>query len=748
MDRIRAHRSLRLPADHRSPAAARAAVREVLLAGGWAELLDEALLLVSELSTNGVVHAGTSFDVDVLADSDGVTVSVSDQKVGLVGSAPSGRPGPFELTAPGPRGRAAAVPTDDPEAMLEAWDDGETLQERGRGLLLVDQLASSWGTSHHAAGKSVWFRLGPPGSGLDPGVPVARAGVARPSGWVGAAPAEGAAAGPLADKEGGVTPAACVWLVHVPDALRSRLSMPQLVSELLVRLCEVAGAAAGAVWLDRGDGAGERRLAWHENPDVAPSVARADDTRVPEAGEGTVVAALPVTRPLRGCVVLQAAAGGGAGRHWGELAALSAHRMAIGVDTDRVHRDDQRRRGWLAFLAEASELLANSLDVELTLALVPQIVVPRLGDWCAVHVVEGPAAELRLATVGASDETRVPDLQRLLGGGEGAAPGLAGRLADLVVEEETIALSGEVEGVAVPLSARGRVLGTLSVGRHPDRLHAADDIAVISDLARRASLAIDNALAHNERAQVAQDLQRALLPQALPVTPGLEFGAEYVPASTGAEVGGDFYDVVHIRRNRWLVSIGDVCGKGAAAAAVTGVVRDVVRALVGDNRSLPRTLRALNRTLLRQQTGDKHCTLAVALVSRREQPGPEGAMERVLDVRLCLAGHDRPVLLHADGTAEPVGEWGTAVGLCDEIEVNEVGVTLRPGDSLVFFTDGVTERRQGSQMFGSSRLRRELRPLAGHSAPAIAARVREAVLGYSAQPPRDDIAVLVLRNPD
>ena len=227
------------------------------------------------------------------------------------------------------------------------------------------------------------------------------------------------------------------------------------------------------------------------------------------------------------------------------------------------------------------------------------------------------------------------------------------------------------------------------------------------------------------------------------MVPGLEFGAEYVPASMGTDVGGDFYDVVQIRRNRWLVSIGDVCGKGAAAAAVTGVVRDVVRALVGDNRSLPRTLEALNRTLLGQQSAGKHCTLAAALVSRRDDEG-----ERVLDVRLCLAGHDRPVLLRADGRTEPVGAWGTAVGLFTEIEIEEVAVVLRPGDSMVFYTDGVTERRHGAEMFGSGRLARELRSLPGYSAPAIAERVRETVLAFSNQPPRDDIAVLVLRNPE
>jgi phosphoserine phosphatase RsbU/P len=298
--------------------------------------------------------------------------------------------------------------------------------------------------------------------------------------------------------------------------------------------------------------------------------------------------------------------------------------------------------------------------------------------------------------------------------------------------------------VAVRLTARGNVLGTLCVGRHADRMHGADDIAVIEDVARRASLAIDNARAHAERTQIAQDLQRALLPPALPVAPGLEFGAEYVPASTGSEVGGDFYDVVQIHRNRWLVSIGDVCGKGTQAAAVTGVVRDVVRALARDNRSLPRMLQTLNRTLLGQHDFDRYCTVATALVTRADPADGDAP----LDVQLCLAGHDRPILVHPDGTTLPVGECGTAVGLLENIDVAEVRVSLQPGEVLVFFTDGVTERRRGREQYGVRRLRRELRSLVGHPAQVVASRVRSSVLAFSPDPPRDDIAVLVLRNPD
>ncbi len=686
----RPRRRLRLPADERTPAAARALVREVLTAGGRTDALDSALLLVSELATNGVVHAGTQVDVEVAADEFGVTVTVSDQQAG-----------PVEV-------HGLADPT---EVGSEV-----ALDEHGRGLFLVDRLASTWGTNHHPGGKSIWFRIG-----ADTECPDATSELAATA----------------ADE---VPPASALsWLVQVPDALRSRLDLPTLVAELLARLCEVSGACAGAVWLDRNDEEGLARLATFGAPEDAP------DARAPET-PGVLSVPLPVTPPWKGSVILRAAAGSVPSQIWAELASLSGLRMALGMDTERLRTDDARRRGWLAFLAETSELLANSLDVELTLALIPQIAVPRLGRWCAVHVLNDPdhgiaraMDRLRLTGLTHADEEQISSLREALETSESAE--VLGRLAEAVETGSTVGLPAPLEGVSVPLIARGRTLGTLTVGRHAGRAHTGEDIAVLSDVARRACLALDNAYALAERHSIAAELQRALLPAELPVAPGIEFGAEYVPTGSGVEVGGDFYDVVTLRRNRWLVSIGDVCGKGTAAAAVTGLVRNVIRALAGENRALPRTLAAVHRTLLAAET-DRYATVAAALVTRIDDGG-----QKVLDVSLCLAGHDRPIVLRADGTTTAVGECGSAVGLLPEFEVHETRVRLAPGDALVCFTDGVTERRMGAEQFGTRRLRHLLRGLTGHSASVVAARVRAEVVAFSPEAPRDDIAVLVLRNP-
>jgi serine phosphatase RsbU (regulator of sigma subunit) len=117
-----------------------------------------------------------------------------------------------------------------------------------------------------------------------------------------------------------------------------------------------------------------------------------------------------------------------------------------------------------------------------------------------------------------------------------------------------------------------------------------------------------------------------------------------------------------------------------------------------------------------------------------------------LRVALHLAGHDRPVLVGRGGLVSFAGTPGTALGLLERVRTPSVTIDLEPGDTLVFYTDGVTERRRGGELFGVDRLRATATELAGYSAEVVAARMRAAALGFSAEPPRDDIAILALRN--
>jgi serine phosphatase RsbU (regulator of sigma subunit) len=282
----------------------------------------------------------------------------------------------------------------------------------------------------------------------------------------------------------------------------------------------------------------------------------------------------------------------------------------------------------------------------------------------------------------------------------------------------------------------------LVVGRRADRAHSPEDVTIIADVARRAALAIDNAQRAEQHSATSHALQQALLPRALPRTVGIEFAAAYLPGGAQTEVGGDFYDVIPTDAGGWLAAIGDVCGKGPRAAARTSLVRDVLRVLFRDRGSLESTISSLNEVMLEAADPGQFCTLAAATIS---PAGGPAAPDRPLTVDLVLAGHPQPVLLRAGGGVEMVGEFGTAIGLVDDIELTRTVHTIGPGDTLLFYTDGVTERRRGNDQFGSRRLREVAAGCSGYSAERTVNAVRSAVVDFSVDERRDDIALLAIR---
>ncbi|MFS8478902.1 MAG: SpoIIE family protein phosphatase [Micromonosporaceae bacterium] len=663
-------RRVRLPADRRTPAAARAIVRSVLTEARLTDLLDETLLLTTELSTNSVLHAGTDLELEIATDPGGVTVVVRDHALGTV-----------QMRTP-------------------AEGEDANAEEGGRGLLLVDRFATRWGTTQHADGKGVWFRLDLPGADL----PQTTAAEPEPGGG----PGETFDAAILA-----------ALLEIEPDPLADDPTT-RFVGELLECLAGRLAATSAAVRLDRADGAGPRTIAAF-GPDVGTPLAHRHSTvRIPLPVDRLWSGELEITTPPTPLAR--------------PLAALVAERIGLAIERERLRQADLHRQAWLTFLAQASDLLAQSLDVDLTLALIPRLVVPRLGQWCAVYVIDD-GNRLSLAAAAHADEPALPALVDLLGAD--APDGLRDRLREAVRGSGAMPLGPPVEGFAVPLLARGQRLGALAVGRHHEYRQDPDEIAVLEDVARRAALALDNARIHADRRRIAHTLQQSLLPPELPHIAGVGLGAEYVPTGDEIEVGGDFYDIVPMPDGRWLFVIGDVSGKGVQAASVTGHVRDVIRVLVADGRPLPSVLTTLNATLA-ERGGGRYCTLVLAAVQRL----PDGD----LDVSLHLAGHDPPVLLPAHGQPSFVGAHGTALGLLDSVATPVCSVSLGPGDTLVFYTDGVTERRRRGEFFGVDRLLSAAAPLVGYPADVVAAQLRAAALGFSAEPPRDDIAILVLRN--
>jgi sigma-B regulation protein RsbU (phosphoserine phosphatase) len=243
--------------------------------------------------------------------------------------------------------------------------------------------------------------------------------------------------------------------------------------------------------------------------------------------------------------------------------------------------------------------------------------------------------------------------------------------------------------------------------------------------------------ASEERARVlAATLQASLIPPAPPQIPGLDVGAVYRPAGSGAEVGGDYYDVFEIGRDDWAIAIGDVLGKGAQAATVTALVRYTIRAAAVQVREPSLILALLNDAML-QQHPETFCTIACARLQRL------GGSARVT---LGSGGHPLPILVSGD-TASEVGEPGTLIGVVPDPELVDTTITLAPGDELTFFTDGVTEGRRSDEFFGEARLIELLIENRYEGAGAVSERVVSEVVSFQGGYPRDDIAVVTLKVP-
>jgi PAS domain S-box-containing protein len=432
--------------------------------------------------------------------------------------------------------------------------------------------------------------------------------------------------------------------------------------------------------------------------------------------------------------------------------------MAINVIEDiTTHKRAERAQ---RFLADSSALLAASLDPADVLGKVATLAVPEIADWVAVHMPGDSGTELvALAHRDPERLKRAEELDRVLPTPLDAPRGIANVLrtgeSELYPDVPQLLPQTEDErarvehvrefqmrsALIVPMTSRGRTLGALTLATDQSgRRFDEQDLALAEELGRRCATAVDNARLFTERAYIARTLQQSLLPAELPDIPGIEAAARFRPIGQGNEVGGDFYDLFESGGRGWTVVMGDVCGKGPDAAAVTALARYTLRAAAMRERLPSRSLGLLNEALLRQRADRRFCTVAYAYL----EPLAVGAR-----VGFASGGHPLPLLLRVDGTVEAVGAPGTLLGVVPDPSFEDRSLALAPGDALVFYTDGVIEARASNgHSLNEELLADVVRDCAGADADAIAARVEDAALEAQDGSPRDDIAVLVLRVAD
>ncbi|MFI5621828.1 SpoIIE family protein phosphatase [Nocardioides sp. NPDC051685] len=677
---------------------ARRFTRKVLDEWGLDDILDDAVLLTSELVTNAVTHAGTPMTVSVVREEDRLRIDVFDQH-------------PTRVLPVGANAHPGAG-------------------EHGRGLLITSALATAWGVEYRKDHKRVWaaFALveetigaeapasdGPEDQDVRRRDPAAQ----DPLGLGGLALNQL----PLAD-----------MLQLVVEQTRDRFAADAayllLEDEMEDRFVVAATSGSADPIQGRSVRRGEagapslrasfRPLSIGDLSATPVDLLRGLELRslatAPVAFDGRVIGTLAVAR----------AEPGGFTTEDGAQLQRVADWAAPSVDRAATRAADSERRAWLAFLGESSVMLAGSLDLETTTAMTGQVVVPRLATWCGIYLNDA-RDQPRLQFSWHADEHQLDALQDAL---EKAAPD--GREAPAEPY-----FPGEV--AILPLVTRNRIIGWLTLGRPPGEPLRRERLLVAESVARRAALAIDNARAHTELQEIGQSLQRSLLPAVLPDIPGVDIGVGYEPTGEFNDAGGDFYDIFALGAGRWGFMVGDVCGVGPEAAAVAGMSRHTVRALMRAGIPIAPTLERLNAAICDEGSRGRFVTMVCGTLETT-------SASRFL-VRLVCAGHPPPFLVSRARSGVParrVGRPQTLLGVLDAVDYIEEEVTVARGDRLVVVTDGVLERRAGVAMFEEPGVEAVLAAGIGAGAQALADRLLRAVADFSTTPPSDDMAVLVL----
>ncbi len=314
-----------------------------------------------------------------------------------------------------------------------------------------------------------------------------------------------------------------------------------------------------------------------------------------------------------------------------------------------------------------------------------------------------------------------------------AAPAALGRGPD---GTPLLMLLGATSLICVPISDGTTGYGALTLTRLADKgPFSVADLGLAEELGRHLAIAIRVDRVFRQRSQVAEALQASLLPARLPPVPGLEFAAAYIGATQFQEISGDFYDVFKAG-DGWGIAVGDVCGKGQDAAAMTAAARHAIRALSHVHKAPADVLAAANEVLVAEDYDDRFVTASLAFLRQRGHR---------VQVQLGSCGHPGPAVVRADGRVEILEGEGLPLGLFPDAEPSQLELELNQGDVLFFYTDGVTEARNADRGFFEDRLADALAAVAGSSAADIVRAVQELVNSFSAGELKDDVTILAVR---
>ncbi len=425
------------------------------------------------------------------------------------------------------------------------------------------------------------------------------------------------------------------------------------------------------------------------------------------------------------------------------LVVLTALTLALGGFLGWLLVGRERARERAAFLAEAGTMLDRGTTSAEALETFATLVLARGNGYCAAEELAGEDAvvpELELGHVSSGDAGLVPPGDRPAVDAAWEQARLLARTRRATATQGATLESehGQVQVLALAAMARGGLVARVVLARR-GRDWRREEVEEIAGLGTRLALTL-HARALQARTEalyrrsdhIARTLQQSLLPSAIPNIPSCEVAIRFAPAGAGDLVGGDFYDVFAVGDGHWAIVIGDVCGKGPDAAAVTAMARWTLRSLAGSTSSPVDVLRSLNKSMLRQDLDVRFITIVYALLT-------VGATEA--HVTVACAGHPPAIFVSNEGEPATLGARGDLLGIWPEIRLDQVSLRLGDGDSLVLYTDGVTD-------LGSGAARSPEQALCGLStsptADALADALRDEAVRASPLP-RDDVAIVAVR---
>jgi PAS domain S-box-containing protein len=439
---------------------------------------------------------------------------------------------------------------------------------------------------------------------------------------------------------------------------------------------------------------------------------------------------------------------------WFEVQALPADGGLLFYFSDVTDRRVAQEQ--LAMLARVSSELAGTLDVDSAATRIPRLIVPALGDWCVLTVLDDdgrprdvgcwhvdPArrslVERYVAVRLSSMPANSPVVRALLGETVVADATDVAALLPAGEANDLLRLLGPHSGVTVPLRGRGRTLGALTLYFDRERGPGPADLATAQEVADRAGLALDNVRLFAQQRQLAEELQRSLLTGAF-THDQAEVVVRYTPAAEAARVGGDWYDAFRQPSGATMLVIGDVVGHDTAAAAAMGQLRSLLRGIAAYSDGGPgEVLRGLDAAMAQLEVG----TYATAAVARFEQTDDERA-RGVTRMRWSNAGHLPPLVINPDGTLAALAGWRgeLLLGVDPATPRGESVVVLDRGTTVLLFTDGLIERRGGDLDEGMARLREAAAALADRPLPELCDELVDRLVHGR---PEDDVALVAIR---